>query len=52
MFLKEKRKVYSKYTCSICGKERFIYDHTDVNHNGKWMKGCQKCFLDSINNSN
>lgn len=42
------KKMIKKYICPLCDTERDIYDRTAVLVGKQWIKGCQNCFLKSI----
>jgi len=36
------------YNCPICHKKRASYNKTEIFHKGKYIFGCQDCFMRSI----
>ena len=38
-------KTKKKYQCSLCGKKDYL---TEVMVGDKWVKGCSKCYLNSL----
>jgi len=42
------KKAKGTYICPFCSHSRQKCNKTDIKYKGKWMSGCQGCFLDSI----
>lgn len=44
------KKRVKTYPCPFCGGEKLRCNKTEIKYRGRWIKGCQGCFLSEVEN--